>query len=149
MTDEKQIEIKRGTGGIVDLLNEEIAELSKAQIEEIGQAMANCDTTCNKCFEQLQSVMAMKIKEREKHCQAYYYAKRLYNLGYRKLPENAVVVMPDKLNEYQKAELQIIKDQARKETAREILSKVGKVCGDYQWFKNLRKEYGVEVEDND
>lgn len=36
--------------------------------------------------------------------------------------------------------------KARKETAKEILQEVGKVCGDYQWFKNLCKQYGVEVE---
>lgn len=35
---------------------------------------------------------------------------------------------------------------ARKKTAKEILQEVGKACGDYQWFKNLCKEFGVEVE---
>ena len=35
--------------------------------------------------------------------------------------------------------------QIRKETAREILQEVGKCCGDYQWFKNLCKQFGVEV----
>ena len=37
--------------------------------------------------------------------------------------------------------------QTRKQTACEILDKVGKVCGDYQWFKNLREEYEVEVQE--
>lgn len=35
--------------------------------------------------------------------------------------------------------------QTRKETAKEILQEVGKVCGDYQWFKNLCKQFGMEV----
>ena len=37
-------------------------------------------------------------------------------------------------------------DDGRKETAKEILQEVGKVCGDYQWFKNLCKQFGVEVQ---
>ena len=45
-------------------------------------------------------------------------------------------------------ELETSLKQARKETAREILAEVGKVCGDYQWFKNLCKQYEV-VMDND
>ena len=34
-----------------------------------------------------------------------------------------------------------------KETAEKILNEVGKVCGDYQWFKNLRKQFGVEIKE--
>lgn len=30
------------------------------------------------------------------------------------------------------------------DTAEKILKEVGKVCGDYQWFKNLRKQYEKE-----
>lgn len=48
------------------------------------------------------------------------------------------------LTEYVGAD--VLEAEARKETAKEILREVGKVCGDYQWFKNLCKQFGVEVE---
>lgn len=41
--------------------------------------------------------------------------------------------------------LEFIRKKAVKETAEKILNEVGKVCGDYQWFKNLCKQYGVEI----
>lgn len=34
-----------------------------------------------------------------------------------------------------------------KAVAEKILNEVGKVCGDYQWFKNLRKQFGVEIKE--
>ena len=73
------------------------------------------------------------------------------------LPENAVVVMPDKLDEYQKAELQIIKDQARKETVRDILQKLKSkqvICSleedNFVYMldiEELAKQCGVEVKE--
>lgn len=85
-----------------------------------------------------------------------------------KLPDDAVVLTKEEYSDYlilqrnhefirEKAkELQEdnerlyknigkFKDIVRKQTAREILNKVGKVCEDYQWFKNLREEYEVDV----
>ena len=66
-----------------------------------------------------------------------------------KIDEGVVVLargnLTDLLNQ-ETRELQISL-QTRKETAKEILQKVGKVCGDYQWFKNLCKQYGVEVDE--
>lgn len=43
--------------------------------------------------------------------------------------------------------LDTVSEKVRKETAREILKEVSKTCGDYQWFKNLCKQYDVEVEE--
>lgn len=37
-------------------------------------------------------------------------------------------------------------EEVQKETAKYILSKVGKIAADYQWFAYLCKEFGVEVE---
>ncbi len=130
----------------------------KQQIEEMAKNMANCDTTCNECFEQLESVMTMKIKERENHCQAYHYAKRLYEQNYRKLPENAVVLTRE---EYEKLchlayfGYDDVYNKARKETARECRNFVKKWVGnseeglgflfDFEDF--IAKQYGVEVEE--
>ena len=77
-------------------------------------------------------------------------AKTLYNAGYRKIPEGSVVLTIEEVDEFRKdsAEVKFLKNkiikQARKETAKEILKEVAKTCGDYQWFKNLCKQYGVE-----
>ena len=66
-------------------------------IEEMAQCMANCEITCDECFEQVESVMTMKIKQRENHCQAYKFAKTLFSAGYRKIPKSAVVI-PEKID---------------------------------------------------
>lgn len=73
----------------------------------------------------------------------YFVAKHFYNEGYRKIPKDAVVVDKELL----KSQLQWLEKQARKETAKEILREVAKACGDYQWFKNLCEQFGVEVEE--
>lgn len=102
-------------------------------------------------------------------CAKFDNAKNIYDAGYRKISKGSVVLTDEEYSDYlilqqnhefirEKAKklqednerlyknIGKFKDIVRKETAREILDKVGKVCGDYQWFKNLRKEYGVEVE---
>ena len=166
----------------------------KKQIEEMASLMADCNTTCDECFERLERVMTMKIKEREKHCQAYMYAKRAVEQGYRKISEDSVVITKEELKkiiqeEYQNAlkdkvvltreeydkdyvtrehydyvankydalvvrmkkikeEYKALKDQAHKETAREI----------FQWLKEhtidssfaiietyFKEQYEVEI----
>lgn len=76
------------------------------------------------------------------------------------IPENAVVLTEEEYNTLMLEQKRLkkivdripcgyeLKDKTRKQTAKEILQEVRKVCGDYQWFKNLCKQYGVEV-DND
>lgn len=98
-------------------------------------------------------------------------AKQIYNVGYRKIPKNAVVLTDKKLElgEY-KGEVQVmcmaretydaVLKQACKETARKILQKIKEVktqdCGYTDWlddtyfgdeFQKIAKEYGVEVEE--
>lgn len=58
-------------------------------------------------------------------------ARAIYNAGYRKIPEGAVVVSKSVLKE----ELQNLEIQARKETAREIIDKVKQKC------KELENKY--------
>lgn len=66
------------------------------QIEEMASLIENCNTTCDECFKQYERVMKMKIKERDKHCQAYMFAKRAVEQGYRKLPKDSVVLTKEK-----------------------------------------------------
>lgn len=87
-------------------------------------------------------------------------AEALYKANYRQVPPNAVVLTREEYNALmleQKRLKEIVDripcgyeltDKTRKETAKEILQEVRKVCGDYQWFKNLCEKYGVEVQDN-
>lgn len=115
-------------------------------IEEMAQCMANCEITCDECFEQVESVMTMKIKQRENHCQAYKFAKTLFSAGYRNCKDKVVLTKEEyemllgaqiqlerkhidlKVhndicmyeNETLKQELVI----ARKETAREVIAKI-------------------------
>lgn len=56
----------------------------QAQIEKLASLMADCNTTCDKCFEKLESVMTLPIQERENYCQVYAYAQRAVEQGYRK-----------------------------------------------------------------
>ncbi|MBE5764019.1 MAG: hypothetical protein E7339_00255 [Clostridiales bacterium] len=78
-------------------------------------------------------------------------AKTLYNAGYRKIPEGSVVLSKEEYNDLKGLEKHfddyLIKEikETRKETTKEILREVSKVCADYQWFKNLCKQFGVEV----
>lgn len=135
------------------------------------------------------------VADNDINCTDYYYAKKLYNAGYRKVGENQIVVDKEEWEDLQgsdealakqytancilscelkkaKKEIErlynikldlehqitqkglteyvgadVIEADTRKETAKEILQEVGKVCGDYQWFKNLCKKYGVEVDE--
>lgn len=93
-------------------------------------------------------------------CNAYRHAEKLYNAGYRKLPEGAVVLTKEEcdnkviLNEdhFERA-LNYEREKARKGTAKEILNRINEYNLDYNWdlkeeFKKLCKDYGVEVEDD-
>ena len=123
------------------------------QIEELASLMADCNTTCDECFEKYERVMTMKIKEREKYCQAYAYAQRAVKQGYRKIPKDAVVLLVGEYN--QPLDEKTIEyfvnhnEQVRKETAKEILQAVGRESnGQTISITNyLRKKYGVEVEE--
>lgn len=65
----------------------------KKQIEELASLMADCSTTCDECFEKFERVMALlPIKKRQNYCQAYAYAQKAVEQGYRKIPKNSVVL---------------------------------------------------------
>ena len=126
----------------------------KKQIEELASLMADCNTTCDECFEKFESVTTMKIKEREKHCQVYAYAKRAVEQGYRKIPEGAVVLTKEEcdnkviLNEdhFERA-LNYEREKARKETAKEFAEKLKDRMNDREYM-GIRYKQGV-FSDND
>ena len=82
---DKQIEIKRGEGVMVDLLNQEMNELQahQKQIEEIVGDIAK-------------GISGVFVDE------IVYLANCLYNAGYRKIPENAVVLTREAYNKLEK-----------------------------------------------
>lgn len=125
------------------------------QIEKLASLMADCNTTCDKCFEKLESVMTLPIPKRENYCQVYAYAQRAVEQGYRK------TFTSDLASDTQKAFKEGY-EKARKETAKEILNDLyfnlqsSVKCNlaksnDYYnvtgWIQELAKEYGVEVEE--
>lgn len=81
-------------------------------------------------------------------------AKCLVYQNYRKIPEGAVVLTQEMAYEYREdlAKVKYLKDEIRKETAKEILQelydtmKPRAFSAEYQ-IKTLAEKYGVEVEE--
>lgn len=143
------------------------------QIEEMASLIENCNTTCDECFKQYERCMKMKIKEREKRCQAYMFAKRAVEQGYRKISEGAVVLTREKYQDlqeykniaeqrkfnidYANVELRRLEfelKQVHKETAEEIISfieskdkKGGKYSIYTKLLQELKEKYNLEVEE--
>ena len=125
------------------------------QIEGMAKDSGGCDyphRPCEKCW----------CRE-EKECSAYAYAESFYNRGYRKIPEGAVVLTREEKQEYENLIKLLIydkpiksrvyevikglKDQARKETAREIIEYVYRTTANIVLRDKLAKQFGVEVEE--
>ena len=139
---EKQIKIKRGE--LVDLLNQEQEELKNAMIEEM--AIIDCNrvpkgTNCADC--QFARVDC---------CNSYRMATKLYEQGYRKLPEDSVVLLIGENNQAldEKTIEYFIKHnkQIRKETAEKIFTFVNSF-GTHNWerFTKFIKQFGVEIKE--
>lgn len=123
------------------------------QIEEMAAIMADCDTTCDECFERYEAVMTMPISDRANHCQAYMFAQKAFEAGYRKIPEGSVVLDQEEWatmhNDYAKAMY-----NARYQTAREIFVELFYIASIHHgdnanilaWAKDKAKRFGVEVE---
>jgi hypothetical protein len=82
---DKQIEIKRGEGVMVDLLNQEMNELQahQKQIEEMAKVL---DGDCGECY------TCKYFEHKGTNCTYLLGAEYLYNAGYRKIPEGVVVL---------------------------------------------------------
>lgn len=139
----------------------------KQMIEELAKCMGSCQRTCDECFERFERVMTMKIKNREKHCQVYMYAKRAVEAGYRKIDKDSVVI-PNKITEKTSAEDIIkiakyndkLRKQASKETAGKIFNELNEKISTLiipneehnlyiveKWeIVELAKQFGVEID---
>lgn len=82
-------------------------------------------------------------------------AEKLYDLGYRKIPENAVVLTKEEYIDLSRNYVKEQIEQARKETAKEILDKLSALMEQYHYkstaWRNcanfIKETYGVEVEE--
>lgn len=93
----------------------------------------------------------------ENKCNYFVMAKRLYSLGYRKIPDGAVVLTREEYEELKHEQHLVFLDRVklvsdaeektRKETAREILRELSKVkYAGSDFCSMLAEKYGVEVE---
>jgi hypothetical protein len=113
------------------------------QIEEMAQCKNFSGMTCSEC----------KVRA---GCDRYTLAEELYEQGYRKLPEDSVVLSREELNKIQANFFDSGIKYGSKETAEKILTIIGNMLDecddrfklkDYQWHKNLCKQFGVEIKE--
>lgn len=89
-------------------------------------------------------------------------AEELINLGYQKVDKDSIILSKEQYIDLTLAKQSIFNmleerdNKARKETAREILTIIGNMLDecddrfklkDYQWHKDLCKQYGVEIKE--
>lgn len=139
------------------------------QVEKLASLMADCNTTCDKCFEKLESVMTLPIPKRENYCQVYAYAQRAVEQGYRKLPEDSVVLTREECDnkvildeDHFLRVLDNERAQSRKDTAKAILNVLyfnlqnsvkGHIARSNVYYnvmnriQEIAKNYGVEIEE--
>ena len=139
----------------------QIEEMAKAI--QLGGCLDNDSADCDTC--PFYQGIIIDGNNNDPHCVDYYTANSLYNAGYRKIPDGAVVLTQEEFdNDYvtkddrdfwksrydilvSKAKLLIA--QARKETAREIVSWIrGTKYSSRLWdeLDLIAQRYGVEVE---
>lgn len=88
-------------------------------------------------------------------CNAYRHAEALYDAGYRKIPENAVVLTKEEYIDLSRNYVREQIEQVRKGTAKEILGKLNALMGQYHYkstaWRNcanfIKERYDVEVEE--
>ena len=124
-------------------------------IEEMTTFLKCCNHLCSECerAKQLSSVYG---------CIEFSISKTLYNAGYRKVPEGAVVLTKEECehkvildeDHFERA-LNYEREKVRKETAKEILN-MGKKLYEMAYHKSnamprliewIKVEYGVEIEE--
>ena len=132
----------------------------KEQIEIEEMARTNCGRTYKNCYDCVEYSKKILSCVKLKDCEAYSFAKALYNAGYRKLPDGATVLLVGKYNQAldEKTIEYFVKHnkQIRKETAREILQPLydackddsyGQVVVDFAILERLAKQFGVEIKE--
>ncbi len=142
----------------------------KQQIEEMAKKIYKSAKICD-CRLCQDCEYHKKGKVGKYSCQCIAIAEELINQGYRKIDEGAVVLTKEEYESLKNESADIAKDyqemakfydekceeldQARKETAKEILQELydackddtyGQVVVDFSALESLAKQYGVEVE---
>lgn len=112
--------------------------------EKAIEEMAKC--YCDYCMKQTGERECKN--QNDKSCRVFWDCEFYYNAGYRKIPEGAVVILPED-KKIQFVTLSFYEEQvknARKETAREVLDKVDYESNGQtkQITDLLRRKYGVE-----
>ena len=143
-------------------------EQIEAMAKEFEDINVYQDNECCKCKK-------YEYNECEDECFTKKSAEYFYNLGYRIVPDDAVVLTKVEYESLRQSltqttnreceladrarallhECDVLKvdlEKARKETAKEILNRINEYNLDYNWdlkeeFKKLCKDYDVEVEE--
>lgn len=89
---------KRIADSLIKFCEKVIAEGDK-EIEEMAQKMCGGYSKCEDCFK-LSEELFGSTRPKKERCIAYNYANVLYNAGYRKIPEDAVVLTREEQEEH-------------------------------------------------
>lgn len=127
------------------------------QIEEMAKVM--CGNDCEECAKESAEFYQQTLEEaRNNKCLLKNCAKTLYNAGYRKLPEDSVVLSKGAYESLSsKAKANVVNAvEIRKETAEKILQPLydackddsyGQVVVDFAILERLAKQFGVEIKE--
>ena len=119
------------------------------QIEKIAKYV------CNACEYGIYGACSKRQTDVKRCSLALKTAKHIYNAGYRKIPENAVVLTKEEYIDLSRNYVREQIEQARKETAKEILDKLNALMEQYHYkstaWRNcanfIKETYGAEVEE--
>ena len=134
-----------------DLLNQEIEELKKANaIEEMAKIM--CGNDCEECAKESANFYGQTLEEaRNNKCLLKNCAKTLYEQGYRKIPDGAVVLTEGEYSDILSDEIQTIKRDVAEFWANANFDEVVKELHNLGYRKlddhaimSLRKAHGIE-----
>jgi hypothetical protein len=134
----------------------------KERIEEMARDLCdNEEISCDDCLEAYEKYfLKSKITNKADHCEDIRLATKIYNAGYRKIPEGSVVLSMEEFDEdyvtkqdcdYWKYKAEILGNklkQARKETARafvEFLTTNAVFSNDD--VNEFAKQFGVEIKE--
>lgn len=143
---EFQERIKCGIAYCEDIVTDKITQKDKNKIiEELVKAIS---IQCGECY-----TCEFGNMQQFGCCSDYLIANELYEQGYRKIPEDSVVLSTKEYNihkGFSREEVDEISETAiknsRKRTAEKILTKLQPYIGGWVLFKELEKEYGIKIE---
>ncbi len=154
---EKQIEFEKrvnyNIGYCEDIPNKEIEEMAK-DIEKVEKEVYSVIVKETQAYVQKHHKYNAKKDYSLAHTKTIHErtAEDMFKLGYRKLPKNSVVLSREEYDKFLRQDFIIdeLKDcvkLASKKTAEKILTKLQPYIGGWVLFKELEKEYGVEIKE--